>query len=140
MTLKIGSCYGVQRGGGGQFLTLTMITLMTRNQCLTGLMVLSDVELLYISPPLRRGERREMVQRLNTCFKASARSPEKRRRMCVQIVRTQMRSKIKCGSATLRQTAPVLHIVCVSHMNFSDKYIRIKSRFYIFMPSMQHYC
>ena len=81
-----------------------------------------------------------MGQKLNTCFKVISRSAGRRRHMCVRIVHTPMRSKIKCGSATLRQTVPVLHIVCIAHMNFSAKYIRIKSCFLFFMPSVHHYC
>ena len=76
-----------------------------------------------------------MVQKLNSRFKASARSAGRRRHMCVRIVRTPMRSKVKCGSATLRQTVPVLHITCIEKMTLSSKYIIIKSCFYLFfMP------
>ena len=90
-------------------------------------MVLPDVEFLYMWPPLRKGGRVGMGQKLNTCFKASARSDGRRRRMCINILLTPMRSKIKCGSDTLRKTVPVLHSMCKAHMNFIDKYIIIKS-------------
>ena len=76
--------------------------------------------------PLRRGERRGMGHILNTCFKASERSSGRRQHMCVHIVLTQMRSKMKCGSTNLRKTVPVLHSMCISHMTFSKKYIIIK--------------
>ena len=59
-----------------------------RTHCLAGSMVLPDVEFLYMSDPLIRGGRRGIVQRLNTCFKASARSAGRRRHVCVQIVQT----------------------------------------------------
>ena len=52
--------------------------------------------------------------------------------MCVRIVRTHMRSKMKCGYATISQTVPVLHSICIEHTTFSDKYIRIKS-YYIYL-------
>ena len=109
-----------------------MHDLMTTTHCLDGSMVLPDVELLYMSPPLRNVGRRGVVHRLNTCFKASARSSRRRRRMFVRIVRTQMKSEMKFGSATLRQTVPFFHRMCIAHMTFSDKYIRIKSCFLIF--------
>ena len=64
-----------------------------------------------------------MLQKLNTCFKASARSVERRRRMCVRIMRTQMWSKMKCGSTNLRQTVSVLRSMYITHMTFSEKYI-----------------
>ena len=130
ITHTMGSWYSVQGGRGGQFLTLMKITLMTRTYCLAGSMVLPVVELFYMSPPLIIGGRRGMVNRLNTCFKASERSSGRRRRMCVWSVQTQMRSKMKCGSATLRQTVPVFHSTCIAHIPFSDKYIIIKSCFF----------
>ena len=58
ITTKIGSWYGVQRGGGGKFLTLMMELSWITTHCLAGPMVLPDVELLYMSPPLRRRGRR----------------------------------------------------------------------------------
>ena len=73
-----------------------------------------------------------MGQKLNTCFKEIARSAGRRRHMCVQIVHTPMRSKMECGSATLRQTVPVLHSMYIAHMTLSAKYIIIKSCFYYF--------
>ena len=120
-------------GGRGQFMTLTMKPSMAKIHCLDGPMVLPDVELLYISPWLRIGGRRSMGQRPNTCFKASARSAGRIWHMCVQIVLTQMRSEMKCGSATLRKTVPVLHSICTAQMTFSDKYIIIKSFYFYFL-------
>ena len=136
----IGSWYEVKSVGGVQLLTVMKFTLMTRTHYLAVWMVLPYVELLYMSPPLRIGGRCGMGQRLNTCFKASTRSAVRISCMCVQIVRTPIRSKMKCGSATLRQTVPVLHSMCIAHMTLSAKYIIIKSCFLIFMPSMHHYC
>ena len=76
-----------------------------------------------------------MGQRLNTCFNASARSYKRIRHLCVWNVRTQMRSEMKFGYSTLRQTVPVFHSICISHMTFSGKYIIIKPCFlYIFIP------
>ena len=75
---------------------------------------------------------KSMGKKLNTCFKASARSSGRRRHMCVRIVRKPMRSKMKCGSVTPRQTVTVLQSMCIAHMNFSAKYIRIKSCFLYF--------
>ena len=86
-----------------------------------------------MSPPLRNVGIRGVVHRLNTCFKASARSSRRRRRVFVWIVRTQMKPEMKFGSATLRQTVPFFHIMCIAHMTFSDKYIIIKSCFLIFL-------
>ena len=43
--------------------------------------------------------------------------------MCVCIVPTPMRSKMKCVFYTLRQTVTVLHSMCIAHMTFSEKYI-----------------
>ena len=141
ITPTIGSWYGVQIGVGGQLLTLTMKPLMTRTNCLDGSMVLPDVEFLYMSPPLKRGGIIRMGQRHNTFFKAIARSDGRRWRICVRILRTHMRSKMKYGSVTSRKTVPIFHILCIAHMNFSEKYIIIKSLYiYIFMPSMQNYC
>ena len=115
--------------------------LMKKTHCLAGSMVLPDVEFLYISPPLRIGGRKGMGKKLNNYFKASARSAGRRRLMCVRIARIKMRLKMKCRYATLRKTVPVFHRMCIAHMNFSDKYIIIKScLFLFFMPSMQHYC
>ena len=54
-----------------------------------------------------------MGQRLNTCFKVSERSSGRRRHMCVRNMRAQMRSEMICGSATLRQTISVLHVMCI---------------------------
>ena len=68
-----------------------------------------------------------MGQKFNTCFKDSERSARGRQHMCVRIVRTPMRSKMKCGSVTLRQTVHVLHRMCIAHMTLSAKYIIIKS-------------
>ena len=108
-------------------------TLMMTTPCLAGSMLLPYVELLYMLPPLRRGGRKGMGKKLNTCFKASASSDGRRRRMCVRNVRTQMRSEMKYDSATLRQTVPVLHSMCIEHMSFSDKYIIMEICFlYIF--------
>ena len=70
-----------------------------------------------------------MVQKLNTCFKASARSARRRRHICVQIVWIPMRSKMKYGYATIRQTVPVFHSMFIEYMTLSDKYIIIKSFF-----------
>ena len=117
----------MQRGGGVQLSTLMMITSMARTYCLSGSMVLPGVELLYISPPLRRGGIRGVRQRLNPCFTMSARSSGRRWRMCVWNVQKQMRSELKFGSATLRQTIPVLHNMYIAHTTFSNKYIIIKS-------------
>ena len=52
--------------------------------------------------------------------------------MCVRIVRTLMRSKMKCSSTTLRQTVTVLHSMRIAHTTFSEQYIIIKSCFYYF--------
>ena len=71
-----------------------------------------------------------MVQIINTFFKASKRYCGRIQRMCVRIVRTHMRSKMKCVSTNLIQTVSVLHSMCISHRNFSDKYIIIKSCFF----------
>ena len=90
-----------------------------------------DMELVYISPSLRIRWRGVPGQRLNNSFKASAGSTKRRRCICVRIVRTRKRSKIICGSDTPRQNVPVLHRMCIAHMNFSDKTIRIKSYFII---------
>ena len=79
---------------------------------------------------LRRGGRKWMGQKLNTCFKASARSAGRRRHMCIRIVRTPMWSKMKCWSDTLRQTVTVLYSICIAHMTLSAKYIIIKSCFF----------
>ena len=64
-------------------MTLMMITLMTRTQCLAESIVIPGVKFLYRSSLLRRLGRIVMVQRLNICFKASARSSGRRLRMCV---------------------------------------------------------
>ena len=110
-------------------LTLMTKLLMTKTKCLDVSMVILDVGLLYMSPQLRRGGRKGMGQRLDTCFKASARSSGRRWRMCVWIVRTQMRSKMKFGPATLRQTVPVLYSMCIAHMTVGYKYVINKSCF-----------
>ena len=65
-------------------------------------------------------------------LQASARSAGRRRHMCVRIVQTYMPSKMKYGSATISQTVPVLHSMCIAHATFSEKYIRIKS-YYIYL-------
>ena len=117
-------------------MTLMKITPMTRNQCLARSMVLPGVELLYMSPPPRRGGIRGMVKRLNTCFKVIARYSGRRRHICVRIVLAQIQSELKCGYDTLRQTVPVLHSICIAHMTFSDKFIIIKSCFYTFFNAI----
>ena len=82
-----------------------------------------------------------MGKKLNNFFKVSARFAGIRRHMCVRIVRTPMRSKMKCGPAILRQNVPVLHGMCIAHMTLSAKYVIVKSyHFLFFMPSMHHYC
>ena len=121
ITPTIGSWWGVQRGGGGILLTLMTKPWMMTTHCLGRSMVLPDVELLYMGPLLRRWQRRGMGHKLNTCFKTSARSNRRIWNMYVRIVRTLMRSKMKCGSVTLRQTVPILHSLCIAHMNFSAK-------------------
>ena len=132
ITPMIGSLCIMHREGGGILMTLRTKTLMMTPPCLDGSMVLPDVEFIYMWPPLRRGGRKLMGQKLNTCFKASARYARRRRHMRVRIVWTPMRSKMKFGSATLRQTVPVLHRMRISHMNLSAKYIWIKSNFSYF--------
>ena len=92
ITHTVGSRHGVQRGGGGQLLTMMMITSMTRNHYFSGSMVIPGVEFPYMSPPIIRGGIIGVGKRLNNCFKASARSAGKRRRMCVRNARTQMLS------------------------------------------------
>ena len=94
-------------------------------------MVLPDLENHNMGPPLRRGGIKGMGHKLNTCFKASERSSRRRQHMYVQIVRTPMRSKMKCRSTTLRQNVPVLHSMYISHMTLSAKYIIIKSFLWI---------
>ena len=126
----IGSCYGVHRGGGGQLLIMMMIRSMTITPCLAQSMVLPYFKLIYMSTPLRLGGRRAMGHRLNNFFKASSKYGKRRRGMYVHIVWTQMRSKMKCGSATLIQTVSVLHSMCTSHMTCSEIYIIIKSCFF----------
>ena len=128
----------MQRVGRGQLLTLGMIPSMTRTHYLSGSMVLPGVELLYISPQLITGGRIWMRKRLNTCFKANERSAGRRQYIFVQNLRTQMWSEIKYGSATLRQNFPVFYSMCISHMNFSEKYIRTKSCFYLYI--LCHQC
>ena len=81
---------------------------------------------LHVKPTKKR-RRRGMGQRFNNCFKASARSAGRRRQMCVRSVRTHIWSKMKCGSANLIKTVPILHSMKIAHTNFSEKYIMIKS-------------
>ena len=131
ITHTMGSWYGDQRGGGGQLLTLMTITFITITHCLAGSMVLPDGELIYISPPLVIGGRRGMEHILNNCLKASESSALRRQHMYVQIVSTLARSKTKFESDTLRKTVHVLHMIWISHMEFSEIYIIIKSCFYI---------
>ena len=83
---------------------------------------------LHVTSTNERRKNRD-GKKLNTCFKASARYSVIRQHMCVRIVRTPMWSKMKCGSATLRQTVPILHRMCIAHTTFSDKYIIIKFTF-----------
>ena len=75
---------------------------------------------LHAKPTKKRRNKRD-GKKLNTCFKASERYYGRRRHMCVWIVQEPMGSKMKCGSATLRQTVPVFHSMCISHMTFSAK-------------------
>ena len=102
--------------------TLTMTT-----PCLAGSMLLPYVELIYMLPPLRRGGRKGMGKKLNIFFQWSERSFGRIQHMCVRIVQTPMRSKMKCGSTTRRQTVPVLHSMWIAHMTLSTKYVRTKS-------------
>ena len=54
ITPKIGSWCRVNRVGGGILLTLMTKPLTMKTSCLAGSMVLPDVEILYMWPPLRR--------------------------------------------------------------------------------------
>ena len=79
--------WSAEGGGVGLLLTLMTKPLMTATYCLSGSIVLPDVELIYMSHPLRRGGRGGMGKILNTCFKVSAKSAGRRQHMCVHIVR-----------------------------------------------------
>ena len=126
ITHTIGLWCGMKRGGIGQLLNMMKITLVMRTHCLTGSMVFPDVWLFYMSPPLIKGGIIGIVQRLNTLFKASESSSGRRQNICVRIVRTHLRSWMKYGSTTPKQTITVLCTMCIAHMNFSDKFIIIK--------------
>ena len=79
-----------------------------------------------------KGGRRGTGKRLNTWFKESSRSSGRRKHVRVQNVQTQMRSEIKYEYIKQIWTVHVLHSVCIAHITFSDKYIIIKSCFYLF--------
>ena len=80
---------------------------------------------LHVTPTKKRRKKSDGTE-THTCFKASARSSVRRRHMCVHIVQTPMRSKMKHGSATLRKTVPVLNSMYIEHTTLSAKYIIIK--------------
>ena len=94
---------------------------------------------LHVTPTNKRRNNRDWTDS-QYFFKGSLRSVRRRQLTYVWIVRKQRWSKMKCCSTTLQKTGLVLHSMCRSHMNFSDKYIMIKPFFEFFMPSMQHYC
>ena len=86
---------------------------------------------LYVTPTKKRRKKRDGTETQYFIQCECKVYQNKMTRMCWNFADTDA-VKIKCGSATLRQTIPILHSMCIAHMTFSDKYIRIKSYFYIY--------